>query len=76
MEQLLDLILGLDLVGPRLSFGRTEYLDEVFVGPSLDVVVVFVPSVDESLNCVAIVANDETVDVSKLDRVRGVWILT
>ena len=64
MEELLNLILCLDLVGPRLSFGSTEYFDKILEGPGLDIVVICIPSVNETLNCVAVIADDETVDVS------------
>lgn len=58
-EQLVELILGLDLVSLVLLGLATEGSREILVVPVLDVIVDGIPTVDATLNCVAIVADDE-----------------
>lgn len=61
-EQLVEFVTGLDTIACVVVLVSSEDLGNVGKVPWLDVVVTCVPSMDVSLNSVAVVADNETGD--------------
>ena len=72
VEKIVNFLFGLHLICFRLVWVGSKHCEEILVLPFLDIVVLGVHAMDESLNCIAFVANDKAKGVSSSTNER-VW---